>query len=297
MGKRTNIDELLKESFENFSPDAPDVWQGIQQSVQATQATTLAVGAKGVALSIKIIAAVAIVGAAIATYILVTNKAENNKPIKATSITEKPFENKEHTSTIAVEPTETEAQQYDSRVTLNSDNPKKDQVKLSLTQEVEPTLATSTPTEFVEKEISKPVEAVVDANNTKPLTLPQPTTTTPKIEQEQRAIQGEVQTNPPTKPMAENVDPPIIPGSLSPNNDGLNDRYVIVIENEELFSLVIMDQEGKKVFESNDKTNTWDGRDVKSGNMCPQGTYQYLFKYQFKGAQSPVYKTGLIGLY
>jgi gliding motility-associated-like protein len=295
MVKRTNIDELLKESFENFSPDAPDVWQGIQQSVQATQATTLAVGAKGVALSIKIIAAIAIVGAAITTYILVTNKAENYTPIKVTPVTEKPFENKEHTSTMAVEPTAMEAQQSDRRVTLHSDNPKKDQVKLSLTQEIEPTLATSTPTEFVEKEMSKPVEEIVEINKSQPYS--QPTSAAPKTEWEQPSTQGEVQTNPPTKPMAENFDPPIIPGSLSPNNDGLNDRYVIVIENEELFSLVIMDQEGKKVFESNDKTNTWDGRDVKSGNMCPQGTYQYLFKYQFKGAQSPVYKTGFIGLY
>jgi gliding motility-associated-like protein len=298
MGKRTNIDELLKESFDNFSPETPDVWQGIQQSVQATQATSLTVGAKGVALGIKMIAAVVIVGAAITAYIVATNKAENKMPVEATPITEKPFDYTTHAITNeALEPIASESKKNDERPKVNLDKPKNDQKKLISTQEAVQKFAVGTQTEFIEKEISKPAEAVVGANNTKPSARPQPTTITPKTEQEQPAIQEVLTTNQSPKPIAVNIEPPTIPGSFSPNDDGVNDRYVIVIDQDELYSLVILDKEGKKVFESNDKANTWDGRDAKSGNMCPQGTYQYLFNYQVKGSQSPVYKTGLIGLY
>ena len=37
---KINIDELLKQSFDDFAPDAPDVWHGIEQGI--SQATVTA---------------------------------------------------------------------------------------------------------------------------------------------------------------------------------------------------------------------------------------------------------------
>jgi hypothetical protein len=82
MSNQHNIDKLLKESFENFTPDAPNVWEAVKQGVQAAQATGAASGATvaavkgGVGLTIKIVAGVAIAATAVTSYVLFTAKPE-----------------------------------------------------------------------------------------------------------------------------------------------------------------------------------------------------------------------------
>jgi gliding motility-associated-like protein len=48
-------------------------------------------------------------------------------------------------------------------------------------------------------------------------------------------------------------------------------------------SLTIFDRWGSKVFESNDINIGWNGKVLNKGASCPEGTYYYIFKYQFKG--------------
>ena len=74
----------------------------------------------------------------------------------------------------------------------------------------------------------------------------------------------------------------IYPG-FSPNNDGINDRFIIeglekdglVIANE----LVITDMSGTLVYRKKNYDNSWQGRDMK-GNPLPDGTYYYFLNIE-----------------
>jgi gliding motility-associated-like protein len=104
----------------------------------------------------------------------------------------------------------------------------------------------------------------------------------------------------PYNPYAEDgeiYEKPTIPGAFSPNGDGLNERFVIPIENESLYYLMILDKNGNVVFESDNKNITWDGRDRRTGMMCDKGRYFYSFRYQFQGSSKPHQETGMIGLF
>jgi len=75
-----------------------------------------------------------------------------------------------------------------------------------------------------------------------------------------------------------------IPNVFTPaNNDGVNDRFVIPIEREVFYHLVIYDQSGKLVFESDNRDNTWTGVNKNNGQMCEEGSYLYVFQYQIDG--------------
>lgn len=76
---------------------------------------------------------------------------------------------------------------------------------------------------------------------------------------------------------------PKIYNVFSPGADGRNDHYVIEIENEVKYHLVIMDGSGNKVFESDDKDNTWDGKNMFTGEDCAVGSYVMVFVYKING--------------
>lgn len=77
-----------------------------------------------------------------------------------------------------------------------------------------------------------------------------------------------------------------IPNSFSPNGDGINDFFVIrgLIENSKL---IIFNRFGKKLYESDNYKNNWNGTD-NNGKNLPTDTYWYVlilpgFPSEFKG--------------
>jgi gliding motility-associated-like protein len=64
-----------------------------------------------------------------------------------------------------------------------------------------------------------------------------------------------------------------IPNSFSPNGDGINEVYFIRGLTENTI-LLIFDRAGKKLYESVNYMNNWDGRDFK-GQILESGTYWY----------------------
>ena len=66
-----------------------------------------------------------------------------------------------------------------------------------------------------------------------------------------------------------------IPNVITPNNDRINDEFVIKSTKIEEFYIVIKDQNGNVVFESNDKNFAWDGSDL-SGERVVNGVYNYF---------------------
>lgn len=74
-----------------------------------------------------------------------------------------------------------------------------------------------------------------------------------------------------------------IPNVITPNGDRINDQFVIQSTDIETFTIVINDQFGNKVFESNDQNFAWDGTDM-SGNPVEKAVYiYYIFATGYDG--------------
>jgi gliding motility-associated-like protein len=72
-----------------------------------------------------------------------------------------------------------------------------------------------------------------------------------------------------------------VPNGFSPNNDGINDTWVI--ENITSFSrnnIKVFNRWGNKVFEANNYQNDWNGKSTKGGssNRLPVGAYLYIIE-------------------
>jgi gliding motility-associated-like protein len=65
-----------------------------------------------------------------------------------------------------------------------------------------------------------------------------------------------------------------IPNSFSPNGDGINDLFIIR-GLPERSSLLIFDRSGKKLYESSNYQNNWNGNDI-DGSELESGTYWYV---------------------
>lgn len=76
------------------------------------------------------------------------------------------------------------------------------------------------------------------------------------------------------------IDPPLvkIPNLITPNGDKFNEFWdLIEIPDIFLFDIVISDRQGKRVYESNNYMNDWNGIDSE-GKVLPNGVYFYYMK-------------------
>ncbi len=75
----------------------------------------------------------------------------------------------------------------------------------------------------------------------------------------------------------------LIPNVFTPNADGINDPYRVLICGAELFQLSIYDRNGTRLFTSRDPEVGWDGRIY--GKTAPEGMYIAKLRYRFYGHQ------------
>jgi gliding motility-associated-like protein len=64
---------------------------------------------------------------------------------------------------------------------------------------------------------------------------------------------------------------------FSPNGDGANDVWKIQYDGDEAFVVEVFDRWGVKYFESRNRNQGWDGRDL-NGNLAVEGTYFYVLQ-------------------
>jgi len=81
-----------------------------------------------------------------------------------------------------------------------------------------------------------------------------------------------------------------VPNIFTPNNDGINDDFVVHVLNVSSYNLTVFDRWGKQVFASSDPSVYWNGRINSTDNLAPDGTYYYVLtascssnKYTKKG--------------
>ncbi len=318
MNTKNNIDELLKQEFDNFTPDAPDVWSGIEQAVQTSSVTTTATAVKTGLLSGKIIATVAgiaITAGALIAYnyfapaatpqqvvadkpVLSEPVAEqmpviSSTPTNAVETTEQVAENKKQTQVTVSKEKKKGAEKKGSKV---KEAPKTQQkeVKDKVNKETntQPTVETQDKVVKVETPVIGN-QAAQQAKNEVHASLPENSRTEQvKTEQNKTEYKG------PLDATDGEFYKPVIPGSFSPDGmDQVNENFVIEIENEASFRLMILDRNGKVVFESDSKEKTWNGRNMKNGEECPKGWYFYTLRYRLNGQEESEQVSGKICLF
>lgn len=67
----------------------------------------------------------------------------------------------------------------------------------------------------------------------------------------------------------------IVPNVFTPNGDGINDFFEILVENTTQYSIIIFDRWGTEVFKTSNPMLYWDGK-TESGANAPDGVYYYI---------------------
>jgi gliding motility-associated-like protein len=68
-----------------------------------------------------------------------------------------------------------------------------------------------------------------------------------------------------------------VPNVFTPNADGIHDVFRVEYNGDELFHIQIFDRWGNKQFDTRNKEQGWDGKDL-NGNACIEGTYYYSIR-------------------
>lgn len=71
----------------------------------------------------------------------------------------------------------------------------------------------------------------------------------------------------------------VVPEGFSPNNDGHNDLFKLVLQEGEKYNLRILDKSGQLCYEGSDYQNNWNGianKGANKGKKIPAGTYYYI---------------------
>lgn len=85
-----------------------------------------------------------------------------------------------------------------------------------------------------------------------------------------------------------------IPNIFTPNNDGINDDFVIKVKNLSSYSINIYDRWGKEVYESTDQNIYWNGLVRGTNYLVPDGVYYYIIKATC--TDNPNIKTGFVNV-
>jgi gliding motility-associated-like protein len=312
MKESNQIDELLKENFKDFAPDAPNVWSAVQKGLEvagqasAGSAATVVAG-KGLFSTMSIIVASTVIVAVTAGYLWMQNNSQsapkvpiespvnigsNELPIEAKKESAKEGINKipqtsELNTKHETRNTKTKTASMDSHTeSVSSSHQKSNTTDNKLQDNNSP----SSPNNESNNQ-TNPISEKDDSKYTGGETLvkDQPTLNKKESTDDGNGKQESI--------VADNIiepDETFIPNSFTPYTlDGFNDRFVIVIKDEVFYSLTIVDTNGKLIFESNNKEKTWDGTN-SFGEKCGKGTYRYIFEYQLKGSEKPVKRAGYI---
>ncbi|MXV16165.1 Ig-like domain-containing protein [Hufsiella ginkgonis] len=82
-----------------------------------------------------------------------------------------------------------------------------------------------------------------------------------------------------TTPVDLKINPLFIPGGFSPNNDGINDKFVIQNALDKKISVEFYNRWNNLVYKSKDYKNDWEGQvtqGIHLGDTVPAGTYYYI---------------------
>lgn len=279
-GKDT-IKELFSQKLGNHEvPVNPELWSSIASQIPAVTTTSVATG---VGLTTKLLIGIS-VAASLATGIYFLQAENKNQEVKRIPETILPSEvkqtgekdNKIENSTVdnSSEKTSESKNPIDSKIIdYNSEsntqnntqnnvisgviNPVKNEedilVETNSNIEIKGSVEICPKSDVKAKEDSKVSENKVHIQN--------------------ENIKPTVQTNSVLIPKESSIQF-TLPNVFTPNGDGTNDYLETKIEGVNEFSVVVLNDNGKVVYQSQDTDFKWDGT-LPNGDKAPQGTYVY----------------------
>lgn len=278
-----NIDELLKERMQDFTPDVPaDVWTQISSNMSYGANPSGFQLIKSLSVGVK--SAIFITAASLVTglYFIVSSdkqstveleqkanvelveKSSSTQIIPAETPVEIPVENKIE----KVQQTKTQSGTFKEisqdkivEPQASFENPFSDKIELPFKQEfaipkTEMLVSKDTKTETVE---GNPEPESNDINSSDEVKIPEP----------------EIKK-----------DYPVVNNAISPNADGLNDELVIEMPAVDFYHLRIFTKKGVLVFETENVNVRWKGLVLGSGQFAENGEYRYILEYQLKGKEN-----------
>ncbi len=88
----------------------------------------------------------------------------------------------------------------------------------------------------------------------------------------------------------------LAPNSFTPNGDGINDYFIPeslkIMEVD--FNMTIFNKVGKRVYQSKNIDQPWDGFDQKTSQKCPEGSYVWVVKLTNNNGEIELYKGAVL---
>lgn len=273
----------------DFAPDAPNVWSGIEQGVQVNAAVQGGAASgkvvlSKVALTVIKVATIIAIPVSVTTYFFTKNNdaerttpIEKNDGIRESKVIDAPAIVLEKTSTqnLLIQKTT----KY--KKTANS-------VKNNIAKIAEVSIKSN----YNETVVTKDYENLKHQNLEKIFVPQVNNSSVSNSNQDEVDLTDKIDSIENTENSVEATDVNKnesffvkIPNVLTPNNDGLNDKYVVEMEGEKWFNLKIYNFNNELIFESNDKNYTWDGVSLKTGQPCNSGVYYGVLSYKTQGSE------------
>ena len=266
MEHNDKIKDLFSEKLGNFESSVrPELWSNIASQIGAS--TTVATVSTGVSLFTKTIIGLSVAAAIGGFGYFAWNNDSQQSDKKDVEVTANRTITKEDGTP-----------QYSNQSNKSAQRNTND-VNGALNQTIEPLVGDfvlPTTEDFMDlllenKEL--PISYVQLAESKLPEIVEEPKQENPVIKEEHSSENSDNLSN--STPLTETEKVELeLPNVFSPNNDGANDYFEIKSEGLTDFSLVVLDMNGKPVFQTTDPGFKWDGMNL-SNEKVKDGNYLY----------------------
>lgn len=284
------LDKIFSDQLQNLeSPVNPEIWTRVSNSITQAGTSTTAAATSGISkIAIGIAATVVTGSIAAAIFFYSTKNNENKQAEQVISIPTVSAENKEASTNGAPQTdiTTPGTTQIKQDLSINTTAAQPAQLQQNVTDATNPALTnetggnvdgttnsqTSTQTYIPSTEVNNPdpnQASKSDVGTNKPNDA---LVSTSQPSESEKAIPSV-----PTDDVAQYLDLEHISNVLTPNGDGMNEEFLVNVNNMKIVNMVIYDRNGKtiKSVQNSTKELIWDGKD-KNGNTVATGTYFYF---------------------